>query len=353
MPCFFVACPRRAVRLLAVGVVAALGGPLTFAADTAVAIRAVRDPTSGQINVVEGGRPVLRYNYQTVQPPAGFLDRVEPGSRKYAQPRSDYIHPLFGLDGETLTADWSKDHPHHRGVYWAWPEVDYLGHRGDLHALQTVFARPTGRFDLRTAADYAEIEAENVWKWEDRISIMRETVVIRAWRRAAEGRFLDLSLRFEATDADVAIARRDRAHYGGLNIRLAPMANPRISLHTDPAAASPRRAWGEAAGVWRGGGPAALAVFQLAHNPEYPAEWVEYPGLPWFQPTFPTAMTRFVLKKGQPLELRYRLWIRRGDKLSDKAYGRQWQAYQQANGALPRVLQPLFHHPATEGEIHV
>ena len=65
--------------------------------------------------------------------------------RIYARARSDYIHPLFGLEGETLTKDWSTDHPHHRGIYWAWPEVDWRGQRGDLHALQHVFARPTGK----------------------------------------------------------------------------------------------------------------------------------------------------------------------------------------------------------------
>ena len=63
----------------------------------------------------------------------------------YAVPRSNYIHPVYGLSGEMLTRDWSKDHPHHRGIYWAWPEVEFGKKLGDLHALQIVFARPTGK----------------------------------------------------------------------------------------------------------------------------------------------------------------------------------------------------------------
>ena len=79
----------RAVGLLAAGVVAARGGSWTFAADAvAPAVRAVRDAASGQIDVVEGDRPVLRYNYHTVQPPAGFLERVQADNRKYARPPS-------------------------------------------------------------------------------------------------------------------------------------------------------------------------------------------------------------------------------------------------------------------------
>jgi hypothetical protein len=291
----------------------------------------VRELTGGGVwEIAEGEKPVLRYNYHTVQPPAGFLDQVSPGNRKYAQPRSDYIHPLFGLDGETLTADWSKDHPHHRGVYWAWPEVDYRGQRGDLHALQNVFARPTDRVETRTGSDYAEIEADNVWQWEDQTPIVRETAVLRAWRSGEHGRFVDLVLKFQAIEDDVALARRDTTHYGGLNLRLAPIKGLKISNHTDPAGAQPRVNWGAAGGTWATGSqPAALAILEHAANPEFPGQWIEYPVLPWFQPTFPTAGTRYVLKKEHPLELRYRIWIRRGEDFPDADVVRQWQAYQQ------------------------
>ena len=76
------------------------------------------------------------------------------------------IHPLYGPHGEILTDDWTPDHPHHRGIYWAWPEVDWQGKRGDLHALQHVFARPTGKIETQHGADFAQITAENVWRWE-------------------------------------------------------------------------------------------------------------------------------------------------------------------------------------------
>jgi hypothetical protein len=333
---FLVACGWQTVGVLAIGIVAAFGNSRTFAANAAAAaaVRAIWDSASGQIDVVEGDRPVLRYNYQTVQPPDGFLGCVQPANRKYGRPRSDYIHPLFDLDGETLTADWSKDHPHHRGIYWAWPEVDYRGQRGDLHALQNVFARPTGRLNLRNTADYAEIEAENVWKWEDKTPIVLETATIRVRRSGEHSRFVDLTLKFHAIADDVALARRGTEHYGGLNLRLAPIRNLNFSTHTDAADATPRASWGEARGIWgQGDRTAALAVFQHPGNPQYPAQWIEYPYLPWFQPTFPTTATRYILKKGQPLELKYRLWIRRGDKLSDETYRQQWQAYQQASGS--------------------
>ncbi len=37
--------------------------------------------------------------------------------------RNNYIHPLYNLDGEILTEDFPEDHPHHRGIFWAWHHV--------------------------------------------------------------------------------------------------------------------------------------------------------------------------------------------------------------------------------------
>jgi hypothetical protein len=58
-------------------------------------LRVREDPDSGQIEVFEGDQPVLRYNYQSVPLPAGYLKKVGAAARKYAVPRSNYIHPLY------------------------------------------------------------------------------------------------------------------------------------------------------------------------------------------------------------------------------------------------------------------
>ncbi len=291
-------------------------------------VRADRDPHTGQVVVSEAGRPILQYNYLTVQPPAGFVESVQPGNRRYARARSDYIHPLYGPDGEILTADWSKDHPHHRGIYWAWPEVDWRGQRGDLHALQTVIARPTANIKLQSGADAARIEAENLWLWEDETPIVREVTDIIVHRANTEGRFIDLVFHFEALDDDVALARRGTDAYGGLNIRLSPIQDMRLVHHADPAGAEPRRAWSDSFGIRQGGTRSVgLAVFEKTTNPDYPGDYIEYAYLPWFQPTFPAQGTRYVLKRGRPLTLQYRLWIRPDSTTDETQYIKQWQAF--------------------------
>ena len=216
----------------------------------------------GPWEIVEGDKPVLRYNYQMVHEPADVKPLVSAANRRYAVDRCDYIHPLYGHGGEVLTEDWPKEHPHHRGIYWAWPEVDWQGRRGDLHALQEVFARPTGKIRAVEGPGFAQIEAENNWCWKGETPIVREEITLRAWRETERGRRIDVQLCFTAIDAEVQVARRGRAHYGGLNLRFSPLAAQKIATLTDPPTAVPRMAWAQRSGLLPGGRPVAMTILQ-------------------------------------------------------------------------------------------
>jgi hypothetical protein len=321
--------PMTVVRT---GIAVALFSAAIASAGESSGVRAEYDQNTGVARITESGKPIFDYHYRTVEIPKGFFEGISGNhlkyTQKYARPRSDYIHPLYGPDGQELTSDWNKDHPHHRGIYWAWPEVQFNGETGDLHALQRVWARPTGKIETRSGKDWAEIEAQSRWMWEDKVPIVRETAKIRAWKSGKQGRWIDLTLRFEALKDGVTLARRATKKYGGLNIRLAPVRDMKLLHHADPAEASPRMAWQAAAGVWPGSDhPLTMVVFEKTSNPEYPADYEEYPKLPWFQPTFPKAGERFALVKGKPLVLRYRIWIRSGPPPSDDEFRAQWKRY--------------------------
>jgi len=283
------------------------------------------DKQHGWVDVAQGDAPVLRYHFATVPVP----DRVK--GRKYAEARSDYIHPLYGPDGEVLTADYPNDHPHHRGIYWAWPEVYYKGEKRDLHALQGVFARPSRLIRAEGGTAEATIEAESLWKWSDAEPVVKERAIIRAHRADADGgRRVDLEFRFTALVDGVAVARRGQTHYGGLNSRTTLHGGQRIAHHTDPPGARPRRNWGQIVGVPEGGkSPVAIATLEHAANPGYPGEWVQFPKIAWLQPTFPAKGTKFALSKDKPLLLRYRLWIRRG-AATDEQLAEAWETYHRA-----------------------
>jgi hypothetical protein len=305
-------------------------------------MQATLDP-NGQVVISEGDKPVLRYNYQMVYEDDEFSfngmdaneyvvtpeDTFMANPSIYAVPRSDYIHPLYGLRGEILTRDWSKDHPHHRGIYWAWPEVSYRGELSDLHALQKVFARPTGKIILQNKPEYAQIEAENLWITEEEIMpIVREVALIRAYPQKDQIRLVDLAFRFEALKEGVTIARRGTNAYGGLNIRMMTPESQEISFHTDESGTQPIRAWSDLSGVFAGNNNrSGLMVIQHPENPEYPGDWVQYPELSWIQPTFPSSGTRYPIEPKMPLLLRFRLVIHAGEKPEENVIKMLWDAY--------------------------
>lgn len=251
----------------------------------------------------EGDRPVLRYNHGTVPPPPG----IDP---KYA--RGDYIHPLFGLEGEILTDDYPKDHPHHRGISWSWPVTRWKQEVRDIWAVVGVWSRPVAVRRKTEGPVFASLCAENVWKWGDQVPLVRETVFIRAFRQTSVGRFVDIEVSLEGLEDGVAIGGRPHAGYGGFGLRAGPTQEQRITLHRDPAESQPRRSWIDYSGRFPGATrPAGLAIFEHPSNPGYPNELLQYPPLNFVMPAFP-GQREVPLRQGQVLVSRHRLWIHRG-----------------------------------------
>ncbi|MFO1523565.1 MAG: DUF6807 family protein [Kiritimatiellia bacterium] len=323
------------LRLLSLLAAAAATAPSGVAAEPAM--RVINGAQTGDFVIRENATPVLVYHHQAVQPPPGKLEKIAAGNRKYAQPRGDYIHPLYGPSGEELTFDWAVDHPHHRGIYWAWPEVTWNGETRDLHALQGVFARPAGTPVLTAGDEAAGITAESNWMWGDKTPVVHEKVVLRAEKSGPHGRRIDLTVTLEALEDGVTIARRGTDKYGGLNTRLAPVKGLALSHQADPAAAATPMAWHRAAGTWGAATNAAsITIFEKATNPGYPADHIQFPELPWFQPTFPKAGQRHALKKGEPLTLQYRYWIRGGEAADEKTTREEWRKFNEPKpGATP------------------
>lgn len=312
-------------------------------------MEAVTDPESGQIVISDCGKPVLQYNYRTVSerdaidtlPANKYIvtanDTFMANPSIYAVPRSNYIHPVYGPAGEILTRDWSRDHPHHRGIYWAWPEVKFGAKLGDLHALQIVFARPTGRIKLQSGPVFSQIEAGNLWMWRDSIPIVSEVAVIRAYKSTDKGRVIDLAFRFVALKDSISLARRETKLYGGLNIRMQTPKNQYITVHTDSSGMVPRRAWSDLSGLFTGAGKnSGIMVLQHQQNPDYPGDWIQYPELSWCQPTFPASGTRYSLVKGKPFVLRYRLIVHAGSVLNNDVSSIMWDTF---NSELAPMLR--------------
>lgn len=286
----------------------------------------VKDPSGSFYDVADGGAAVLRYNHGTVPVPKG----IDP---KYA--RGDYIHPLYGLDGEVLTDDYPPDHPHHRGVGWSWPVTRRKGEVRDIWAVSGVWSRPVAMRRVEAGADAAVLEAENVWKWGDQDPIVREDVVIRVLPPTPAGRRIDIEVRLTGLEEGVAIGGRPHAGYGGFGLRAAPAQQRKITLHTDPPHASPRRCWLDYSGVFVGAKEwSGVAIFEHPTNPDYPSELKEYPGCNYVMPAFP-GDREVPLPKGRTLVLNHRLLVHRGGA-DAQALANAWAEY----AATTKRVQP-------------
>ena len=184
---------------------------------------AIRKTADARYDVLDVGSPVLRYNHGNVPVPPG----IDPSFL-----RGDYIHPLYGPDGEVLTDDYPKDHEHHRGVWWTWPVTRWKNEVRDIWWVKGVWSRPVAVRRSIAGNVLCEMDVENVWKWSDTDPIVREEVLLRAFAAGAAGRFVDVEVRLTGLADGVAIGGRPHGGYGGFALRAAPAAEQKIRRHT-------------------------------------------------------------------------------------------------------------------------
>lgn len=326
------------------------------------------DEKAGSYTMTEEGLPILCYRFGEVPLPAGlqaphFAKRDTPydgayftdGSR-YGGERSDYIYPLYGFHGEPLTADYPKDHPHHRSLWWSWCEVRVNGKIGDLWAVCKIRAYPLKITRMEANAAQALLQAVNVWRFDDEANpVVRETVTIRALRSegspGARSRAVDVDVRLEALVDQVAITGRqkvDYGGYGGMTVRMHPQVkefsiravHPSpdkwrgddlaiVERVTDPARfadAAWMALYGKypAAGI-DNAGFTTLMMFESKATPLFPNPF-RYYGTTCISLAFP-GKTVVPLPKGKPLDYKTRFVIFEG-KTTIEQEKAAWQAYQ-------------------------
>ncbi len=92
-----------------------------------------------------------------------YFYQIETKSKDGKYPRANYIHPLYGLNGEVLTEDFPDDHLHHRGVFWAWHQLFVNDFRvGDPWACEGI-TWDVSKVDILVSEGKAELKAEVFW----------------------------------------------------------------------------------------------------------------------------------------------------------------------------------------------
>lgn len=166
--------------------------------------------TNGNISVSDNGRKVLHYQAQPLKMAGAFE-------------RAGYIHPLYDLEGNELTEDGPEDHPYHRGIYWAWHQVQL---KGDSVADGWVSEGIAFRLvDVRGYRRKGRAYIASELRWEltgDRPSaIIREQTTIVVHPSGGHFRTVDITVRLIPLVDSVALGGADDVKgYGGICLRL-------------------------------------------------------------------------------------------------------------------------------------
>ncbi|MBX7257117.1 MAG: PmoA family protein [Candidatus Hydrogenedentes bacterium] len=300
---------------------------LAIGAAAAASDFAIQENPQG-VTLTDKGKPVLVFNAAEVKPPEGVDQKFRRGC---------YIHPLYDLDGNVITQDFPKDHFHHRGVFWAWPNC----HVGDrkLNVWELVDARPV--FEKWTekgvSGDTATFAVENGWYFDgDSTPIIREHIRFVVHPVKKKHRDIDFELTFENVAGDAVTFQGspvDKKGYGGFCFRpddaFKPFTFTAISGLIAEDALSCPTPWADIA--WKNpksNRTEGVAVFQHPSNPGFPHPgWImrhyAFLGASWPQ------NDPYTLKPGESFTLRYRLVIHKGDATKAKL-GSLFEDYQKS-----------------------
>ncbi len=182
-----------------------------------------RELNLNSVELSENGSPVFVYNYGMILKQGAAADRT----------RFCYLHPVYAPDGVVITDDFPEDHPHHRGINWAWPVVTVDGKTYDLWTIKGMLAHFEKWNRKEASQDSAVLGFTDGWYIGER-KVVEEEIEITAHPVADGRRDLDFIVRLRPIANDVSIRGTNEGGkgYGGFNIRFAPRTGTRIDTAT-------------------------------------------------------------------------------------------------------------------------
>ncbi len=257
--------------------------------------------------------------------------------------RANYIHPLYDLDGGVLTEDFPDDHPHHRGIFWAWHQL-WVGDKkiGDGWECSR-FAWDVKQMETRVPiSGPASLRVKVMWKSPDWVDadgkekpLIEENTLIRIHPQTDGTRAIDFEIGLLALENEMRLGgSSDDKGYGGFSVRVRLPDDVRFTGRDGEL--QPQRT-AVAGGPWlditASYGPtekqSGLAILCHPSSPGFPQPWILRSNRSMQNPAYP-GQHAAPLSTTQPTTLRYRLVLHR-DEVETKTID-AWQAeYGKAN----------------------
>ncbi len=260
------------------------------------------------VELYENGKPVFFYQKEPKAISEGYIC-------------NNYLHPLYSLDGDTLTEEAPPDHLHHRGIFWSWHQHYINGQRiGDGWIMEGISKEVIG-LNSGTEKQTASLEAKVLWRsdnYENGQAYIEERTTITVHALSEGIRIVDFKISLKGLVPGVSLGGSDdEKGYGGFCTRI-KMPDDLVFTSTG-GRVTPQNLQIEA-GPWMdfsgtlcsGAEPCGVAILCHPQTPNYPAPWIlrqtnsmqniVYPGRdPVDIPT------------DRPIRLKYRLVLHQGD----------------------------------------
>lgn len=222
------------------------------------------------VQLLENGQPV--YFYQKM-----------PKSLTGKYISNNYLHPLYSLNGDTLTEEFPADHPHHRGIFWAWHQMYINGESiGDGWIMENIEQEV---LDVQTeTTNLAQMELNVHWKsplFENGKPFIEENTKIIVHPRKDDIRKIDFVIALKALVPGVEIGGSDDVKgYGGLCARLKlpedltfTSSEGPVTPKTEQIKAGPYMDFSSSF-FSKNGIPSGVSILCHPETSNYPAPWI-------------------------------------------------------------------------------
>lgn len=240
--------------------------------------------------------------------------------------RCNYIHPLYGPDGSRLTEDFPTDHPHHRGIFWAWHQIlidnKQVSDGWELKNFQQKvinfeFMLQKGVGSLNTTVEWRS----PLWKNGEK-AYMKEDTKIIIHPKTGNYRRIDFEIRLKALTDRLSIGGSDdEKGYSGFSARLKLPAD--VTFSGDKGVIEPVNTAIEAGNSMimsgsflNGANEGGLAIWSDPTNPAPSTSWIIRKTASMQNAAFP-GRNPVAIPFDQPLVLKYSLFVFQ-DSMSQK-----------------------------------
>lgn len=200
--------------------------------------------------------------------------------------RTNYIHPLWNVDGTVLTEDFPSDHLHQRGVFWAWHQIWVDGQRvGDGWALED-YEQKVLRTTWKEHQDGSGT-LSSVVSWQSDlytengapVPYIEELTSMTIHPKQDNYRKINFSITLNALNRPVAVGgSKDEKGYSGFSVRMKlpedvhfagpdGMIDPQVTAVQSPGFVN-------VPATFDGDHPGGILMIDHPGNPGYPQPWI-------------------------------------------------------------------------------